>query len=196
MARDRERRRDNERKTISEKRNQLKGADVSIKNNTLAKIVLKSRINGGSLYILENNGDIEDMPFSELNDIYKKHRKMFENFEILIEDVYCPEYDDITVEDVKMVLGLKEKGIEEIPDEYYLDEVLLDFSYDEFEDEIKSLPLTVVDRLMDRAIILYKQGEFSNFNKMSLLEKKLGLEYVFEDVDRSIKPIRSNTDLL
>lgn len=187
MARDRERRRDNERKTISEKRNQLKGADVSIKNNTLAKIVLKSRINGGSLYILENNGDMEDMPFSELNDIYKRHRKMFENFEILIEDVYCPEYDDITVEDVKMVLGLKEKGIEEIPDEYYLDEVLLDFSYDEFEDEIKLLPLTVVDRLMDRAIILYKQGEFSNFSKMSLLERKLGLEYVFEDVDRSIR---------
>ena len=79
MARDRERRRDNERKTISEKRNQLKGADVSIKNNTLAKIVLKSRINGGSLYILENNGDMEDMPFSELNDIYKRHRGMFKN---------------------------------------------------------------------------------------------------------------------
>ena len=64
------------------------------------------------------------------------------------------------------------------------------------EEEIKSLPLSIIDRLMDRAIILYKQGEFSNFNKMSLLEKKLGLEYVFEDVDRSIKPIRSNTDLL
>ena len=85
------------------------------------------------------------------------------------------------------VVTLYEKGIEEMPDEYYLDEVLLDFSYDEFEDEIKLLPLTVVDRLMDRAIILYKQGEFSNFSKMSLLERKLGLEYVFEDVDRSIR---------
>ena len=197
MSRDRERRRNgNERKTISEKRNILKNADISIKNNSLSKIVLKSRIGGGSMYILENNGDIEDVPFSELNDIFKRHRRMFENFEILIEDVYCPDNDEITVEDVKMVLGLKEKGVEEIPDEYYLDEVLLDFSFDEYEEEIKSLPLSVIDRLMDRAIILYKQGEFSNFNKMSLLEKKLGLEYVFEDVDRSIKPIRSNTDLL
>ena len=104
----RERRRDNERKTINEKRNILKNADVSIRNNSIAKIVLKSRIGGGSLYILENNGDIEDMPFSELNDIFKRHRKMFENFEILIEDVYCPDNDEITVEDVKMVLGLKE----------------------------------------------------------------------------------------
>lgn len=197
MSRDRERRRNgNERKTISEKRNILKNADISIKNNSLSKIVLKSRIGGGSMYILENNGDIEDVPFSELNDIFKRHRRMFESFEILIEDVYCPDNDEITVEDVKMVLGLKEKSVEEIPDEYYLDEVLLDFSFDEYEEEIKSLPLSVIDRLMDRAIILYKQGEFSNFNKMSLLEKKLGLEYVFEDVDRSIKPIRSNTDLL
>lgn len=185
MARDR--RRDNERKTINEKRNVLKNADVSIRNNSLARIVLKSRLGGGSLYILESNGDIEDVPFNEFNDIYKKHRRMFENFEILIEDVYCPEHDEITVEDVKMVIGLKERGIEEIPDEYYLDEVLLDFSYDEFEDEIKTLPLSVIDRLVDRAIILYKQGEFSNFSKMSLLERKLGLEYVFEDIDRSIR---------
>ena len=62
------------------------------------------------MYILENNGDIEDVPFSELNDIFKRHRRMFESFEILIEDVYCPDNDEITVEDVKMVLGLKEKG--------------------------------------------------------------------------------------
>lgn len=191
----RERRRDNNRKSISEKRNILKNADVSIRNNSISKIVLKSRLSGGSLYLLENNGDIEDIPFNELNDIFKRCRRMFENFEILIEDVYCPDNSDITIEDVKMVLGLKEK-VEETPDEYYLDEVLLDFSFDEFEDEIKSLPLTVIDRLMDRAIILYKQGEFSNFNKMSLLEKKLGLEYVFEDVDRSMKQIKSDIDLL
>ncbi len=191
----RERRRDNNRKSISEKRNILKNADVSIRNNSISKIVLKSRLSGGSLYLLENNGDIEDIPFNELNDIFKRCRRMFENFEILIEDVYCPDNSDITIEDVKMVLGLKEK-VEETPDEYYLDEVLLDFSFDEFEDEIKSLPLTVIDRLMDRAIILYKRGEFSNFNKMSLLEKKLGLEYVFEDVDRSMKQIKSDIDLL
>ena len=183
----RERKRENNRKSINEKRNILKNADISVRNNSIAKIVLKSRLSGGSLYVLENNGDIEDIPFNELNDIFKKHRRMFENFEVLIEDVYCPNDDNVTIEDVKMVLGLKEKGIEETPDEYYLDEVLLEYSFEEYEDEINSLPLAVVDRLMDRAIILYKQREFSNFNKMSLLEKKLGLEYVFEDVDRSMK---------
>lgn len=192
----RERRRDNNRKSINEKRNILKNADISIKNNTTSRIILKSQIGGGSIYILANNGDIEDVPFNELHDIFKRHRKLFEEFKIIIEDVYCPDNDEMTIEDVKMVLGLKERGVEEVPDEYYLDEVLLDFTLDEYEEEINSLPKSVINRLLDRAIILYKQGEFSNFNKMSLLEKKLGIEYVFEDIDRSMRPIRSDIDLL
>lgn len=192
----RERRRDNNRKSINEKRNILKNADISIKNNTTSRIILKSQISGGSIYILANNGDIEDVPFNELHDIFKRHRKLFEEFKIIIEDVYCPDNDEMTIEDVKIVLGLKERGVEEIPDEYYLDEVLLDFTLDEYEEEINSLPKSVINRLLDRAIILYKQGEFSNFNKMSLLEKKLGIEYVFEDIDRSMRPIRSDIDLL
>jgi hypothetical protein len=192
----RERRRDNNRKSINEKRNILKNADISIKNNTTSRIILKSQIGGGSIYILANNGDIEDVPFNELHDIFKRHRKLFEEFKIIIEDVYCPDNDEMTIEDVKMVLGLKERGVEEVPDEYYLDEVLLDFSLDEYEEEVNSLPKSVINRLLDRAIILYKQGEFSNFNKMSLLEKKLGIEYVFEDIDRSMRPVRSDIDLL
>lgn len=192
----RERRRDNNRKSINEKRNILKNADISIKNNTTSRIILKSQISGGSIYILANNGDIEDVPFNELHDIFKRHRKLFEEFKIIIEDVYCPDNDEMTIEDVKMVLGLKERGVEEVPDEYYLDEVLLDFTLDEYEEEVNSLPKSVINRLLDRAIILYKQGEFSNFNKMSLLEKKLGIEYVFEDIDRSMRPVRSDIDLL
>ena len=166
----RERRRDNNRKSINEKRNILKNADISIKNNTTSRIILKSQIGGGSIYILANNGDIEDVPFNELHDIFKRHRKLFEEFKIIIEDVYCPDNDEMTIEDVKMVLGLKER--------------------------VNSLPKSVINRLLDRAIILYKQGEFSNFNKMSLLEKKLGIEYVFEDIDRSMRPVRSDIDLL
>ena len=112
----RERRRDNNRKSINEKRNILKNADISIKNNTTSRIILKSQIGGGSIYILANNGDIEDVPFNELHDIFKRHRKLFEEFKIIIEDLYCPDNDEITIEDVKMVLGLKERGVEEVPD--------------------------------------------------------------------------------
>ena len=191
MARDRKR--DNNRKTINEKRNILKNADITIKNNCISKLILKSRLNGGSTYVLMSNGDMEDIPFMELNDIFKRQRRLFQDYSILIEDVYCPSNDDITVDDVKLVLGLKDK-FDETPDEYYFDELLLDFSYDEYEEEVNELPIDVISRLIERAILLYQQGEFANFNKMSLLEKKLGLEYVFEDVDRSMKPIKSDID--
>lgn len=190
----RDRRKENMRKTISEKRNILKNADISVKNNCISKIILKSRLNGGSKYTLLANGDIEDIPFTELNDIFKRQRSLFESYKILIEDVYCPENDEITVDDVKLVLGLK-KELDEIPDEYYFDELLLDLSFEEYEEEVNSLPKVVLSRLIERAILLYRQGEFSNFNKMSLLENKLGLEYVFEDVDRSKKQIKSDIDL-
>ena len=195
MSRDRERRRNsNERKTISEKRNILKNADISIKNNSISKIILISRLGGGSKYTLLANGDIEDIPFTELNDIFKRQRKLFESYKILIEDVYCPDNDDITIEDVKLVLGLKDK-FDETPDEYYFDELLLDLSFEDYEDEVKKLPREIMSRLLERAILLYRQGEFANFNKMSLLEEKLGLEYIFEDIDRSKKKIKSDIDL-
>ncbi len=192
MARDR--RKENLRKTISEKRNILKNADVSIKNNCISKIILKSRLNGGSKYTLLANGDIEDIPFTELNDIFKRQRNLFESYKILIEDVYCPENDEITIEDVKLVLGLKD-DFDETPDEYYFDELLLDLSFEEYEEEVNGLSRNILSRLIERAVLLYRRGEFSNFNKMSLLENKLGLEYVFEDVDRSKRQIKSDIDL-
>ena len=51
-----------------------------IKIISLLKLFLKVVKGGGSLYILENNGDIEDIPFNELNDIFKNTEGMFENF--------------------------------------------------------------------------------------------------------------------
>ena len=54
----------------------------------------------------------------------------------------------------------------------------------------------VIKRLIERAIYLYKEKEFSNNFKMSYLEKKLGVQHVFEDVDRSMKEIKSDVNEL
>lgn len=184
------------RKGISEKRNQLRGADITIKNNTMGGIVLKSDINGGSIYHLQEYGEVEEISFAELQSIVKKLKKLFDDCAILIDDVYSPTNDELTIEDVEEVLGIKHRNMKEIPDEYYCDELLLDLSFDEFEDEIKGLDNASILRLIEKAIILYKEGEFSNFNKMSLLEKRANIEYVFEDVSRSMKDIRNDIDLL
>ena len=194
----RERRRDRlDKKTISEMKRQLKDADITIKNNSMFEVVLKSERNGGFLIILKPT-EIEDITFEDLQSIVKKHKSMFEDFTVLIDDVYCPENEELGIEEVEQVLGLGriKKGVDEVPDDLYFDDLLLDCPFEEFTEEVDEMKKVVIKRLIERAIYLYKEKEFSNNFKMSYLEKKLGVQYVFEDIDRSMKEIKSDVNEL
>ena len=194
----RERRRDRlDKKTISEMKRQLKDADITIKNNSMFEVVLKSERNGGFLIILKPT-EIEDITFEDLQSIVKKHKSMFEDFTVLIDDVYCPENEELGIEEVEQVLGLGriKKGVDEVPDDLYFDDLLLDCPFEEFTEEVDEMKKVVIKRLIERAIYLYKEKEFSNNFKMSYLEKKLGVQYVFEDIDRTMKEIKSDVNEL
>ena len=193
----RERRNRLDKKTISEMKRQLKDADISIKNNSMFEVILKSDRNGGSFTVLKPT-EIEDITFEDLQRIVKKHKSMFEDFTVLIDDVYCPENEELGIEEVEQVLGLGriKKGVDEVPDDLYFDDLLLDCPFEEFTEEVDEMKKVVINRLIERAIFLYKEKEFSNNFKMSYLEKKLGVQYVFEDVDRSMKEIKSDVNEL
>ena len=193
----REKRNRLDKKTISEMKRQLKDADISIKNNSMFEVILKSDRNGGSFTTLKPT-EIEDITFEDLQSIVKKHKSMFEDFTILIDDVYCPDNEELGVEEVEQVLGLSriKKGIDEVPDDLYFDDLLLDCPFEEFTEEVDEMKKVVINRLIERAIFLYKEKEFSNNFKMSYLEKKLGIQYVFEDIDRTMKEIKSDVNEL
>ena len=193
----RERRNRLDKKTISEMKRQLKDADISIKNNSMFEVILKSDRNGGSFTVLKPT-EIEDITFEDLQSIVKKHKSMFEDFTVLIDDVYCPDNEELGVEEVEQVLGLGriKKGVDEVPDDLYFDDLLLDCPFEEFTEEVDEMKKVVIKRLIERAIYLYKEKEFSNNFKMSYLEKKLGVQYVFEDIDRSMKEIKSDVNEL
>lgn len=193
----RERRNRLDKKTISEMKRQLKDADISIKNNSMFEVILKSDKNGGSFVTLKPT-EIEDITFEDLQSIVKKHKSMFEDFTVLIDDVYCPENEELGIEEVEQVLGLGriKKGVDEVPDDLYFDDLLLDCPFEEFTEEVDEMKKVVINRLIERAIYLYKEKEFSNNFKMSYLEKKLGVQYVFEDVDRTMKEIKSDVNEL
>ena len=193
----RERRNRLDKKTISEMKRQLKDADISIKNNSMFEVILKSDRNGGSFTILKPT-EIEDITFEDLQSIVKRHKSMFEDFTVLIDDVYCPENEELGIEEVEQVLGLGriKKGVDEVPDDLYFDDLLLDCPFEEFTEEVDEMKKVVINRLIERAIYLYKEKEFSNNFKMSYLEKKLGVQYVFEDIDRSMKEIKSDVNEL
>ena len=193
----REKRNRLDKKTISEMKRQLKDADVSIKNNSMFEVILKSDRNGGSFTVLKPT-EIEDITFEDLQSIVKKHKSMFEDFTVLIDDVYCPDNEELGIEEVEQVLGLGriKKGVDEVPDDLYFDDLLLDCPFEEFTEEVDKMKKVVINRLIERAIFLYKEKEFSNNFKMSYLEKKLGVQYVFEDIDRSMKEIKSDVNEL
>lgn len=195
----RERKKDRlDKKTISEMKRDLKDADITIKNNSIFEVVLRSDKNGGS-YISLKPTEEEDITFSDLQSIVKKQKSLFEDFSVLIEDVYCPDNENIGIEELEQIVGLGriKKGMEEIPDEEYFDDLLSsDCSVDEFFYEVDKMKIQVINRLIERAIFLYKEKEFSNNFKMSYLEKKLGVQNVFDDIDRSMKKIQSDVDRL
>ena len=193
----REKRNRLDKKTISEMKRQLKDADVSIKNNSMFEVILKSDRNGGSFTVLKPT-EIEDITFEDLQSIVKKHKSMLEDFTVLIDDVYCPDNEELGIEEVEQVLGLSriKKGMDEVPDDLYFDDLLLDCPFEEFTEEVDEMKKVVIKRLIERAIYLYKEKEFSNNFKMSYLEKKLGVQYVFEDIDRSMKEIKSDVNEL
>ena len=193
----REKRNRLDKKTISEMKRQLKDADISIKNNSIFEVILKSDKNGGSFVTLKPT-EIEDITFEDLQSIVKKHKSMFEDFTVLIDDVYCPDNEELGIEEVEQVLGLSriKKGMDEVPDDLYFDDLLLDCPFEEFTEEVDGMKKVVIKRLIERAIFLYKEKEFSNNFKMSYLEKKLGVQYVFEDVDRTMKEIKSDVNEL
>ena len=197
MREKREKRERLDKKTISEMKRQLKDADISIKNNSIFEVILKSDKNGGSFVTLKPT-EIEDITFEDLQSIVKKHKSMFEDFTILIDDVYCPDNEELGIEEVEQVLGLSriKKGMDEIPDDLYFDDLLLDCPFEEFTEEVDEMKKVVIKRLIERAIYLYKEKEFSNNFKMSYLEKKLGVQYVFEDIDRTMKEIKSDVNEL
>ena len=193
----REKRNRLDKKTISEMKRQLKDADVSIKNNSMFEVILKSDRNGGSFTTLKPT-EIEDITFEDLQSIVKKHKSMFEDFTVLIDDVYCPDNEELGIQEVEQVLGLSriKKGMDEVPDDLYFDDLLLDCPFEEFTEEVDEMKKVVIKRLIERAIYLYKEKEFSNNFKMSYLEKKLGVQYVFEDIDRTMKEIKSDVNEL
>ena len=197
MREKREKRERLDKKTISEMKRQLKDADISIKNNSIFEVILKSDKNGGSFVTLKPT-EIEDITFEDLQSIVKRHKSMFEDFTVLIDDVYCPDNEELGIEEVEQVLGLSriKKGMDEIPDDLYFDDLLLDCPFEEFTEEVDEMKKVVIKRLIERAIYLYKEKEFSNNFKMSYLEKKLGVQYVFEDIDRTMKEIKSDVNEL
>lgn len=137
---------------------------------------------------LNKVGAKESVELDILTTLVNRSRGFFENHLITIVDF---EDDEFTVEDLLEYLGLKDiyNGIENT-DIDYINEILEKDVYD-FEKFIDTLASPVlIERIAERAILLYSKGKFDSHTKRRILSKKLGLEDIFDVIDVELDNIR------
>lgn len=189
------RERDNK-KTLNEKRRKLSNADFTIRSNSPGLVLLKSNARGNNILKIEDYDSLT-VDYDDMQSIAKNHKRMFETFLVYIEDVYCPDAPEISVDDVEEILGLSrfKKGLDEVPNDYLFDDLLLDASFEEFREEVNKFKRPIIERLMERASYLFLNDEFADSYKMSFLEDKLGVKYMFEDLRRTKKEFKGDVDI-
>lgn len=129
---------------------------------------------------MQNYGDVEVVTLDVLNAMKNSYKNILDNYWILIADVYS---DDYTIEDIVQFLRLKEKYkfinslLEKDKDsKSILDKIILNSSVKKFKEIINSLNNSLLIRLSERAVSLYKQKIFKDKFKMDTLAEALNEE--------------------
>lgn len=181
---------ENKRLTKSELKKILKDAEVDIVSNDNAQLIYKCPKTFQEVY-LEEFGDTESVSMDLLQTMKSKARDFFEKYWIILEDVYVPDLDkdvEITIEDVYDYLGLSKiyNRIENL-DSDYLDNVLIKYKFDKFKESIDKMDKKLLSQLISRSVALYKDGEFTDSSKQTILESITDNEYLFKENDLKTK---------
>ena len=121
-------------------------------------------------------GDSEIMTIEELTTMKNLARKFFKNSYITVIDVLDDEY---TLDDVYSFLQIKtETEIFEASD---MDDIVLDLDIADFKRILQNKKEGGLrQRIVERAIKLYNDGEFNDYSKMKAIKDITGLDYLFE----------------
>ena len=166
-------------KTKAEMRKILKDAEVVVVNNFGTKIGYYD--NGFELQLLAY-GDSDVVEIEELRKMHVKKKAFFNNYWILITEVFCDD-ESVTLEDVYEYIGIGKlyKEIEN-PNEDFFDELLIDSSFDEFKKIIDKMGKELMVQMFVRATNLYKEGKLRDSFKIMHIEEKVGREDYFRDI--------------
>jgi hypothetical protein len=143
-------------------------------------IELTSNLNGGisfadkksktNAYIsFRGIDDTDSCTFTEIKTMLKQSPKLLEKAYIVITDVNSIEDNEFTVNDLLYHLNLKELYDGSI-DPRELDKFLTSTKYETFVNKIKSCDQNLLDIILERAVYMYKQGQFNDATKMNYLQ--------------------------
>ena len=167
-------------KSKSELRKILKGAEAVVINNFGVKVKYEDN-NGFELELL-SYGDSEIVEIEELRKMHVRKKSYFNNYWILITEVICDD-ESVTLEDVYEYIGISKlyKDFAN-PDNEFFTDLLLDTSLDEFEKVLNNMNKELIFQLFLRATELYQRKELNDFFKIRAIENKVGRPDVFQDI--------------
>ena len=121
-------------------------------------------------------GDTEIMTIEELTTMKNLSRKFFKNSYIAIVDILDDEY---TLEDVYSFLQITTETEILCPED--MDDIVLEMDLESFRRILQNRKEGGLrQRIVERAIKLYEDGEFNDYAKMKVIKEITKLSYLFE----------------
>lgn len=167
-------------KTVTRKslRERLRdGVEVSCMSGTCLEVLYKCPKTFQS-FNLPEFGDTDIFTMEQLEAMKNSYKSYLEKYWIIPVEVIS---GDVTLEEVLQHLGLDRnyKGLK--INETIIDDIIFKTSTKAFEEKMSKVNIQFVLRVAERMKVLYEQGEFSNKYKMSIIEKTLEKDNIFEE---------------
>lgn len=169
------------------KRKSLEVEIMSLSTGTIVYECPKTRYK----FALSKVGARESLELDVLTTLVNRSRDFFENHLITIVDF---EDEDFTVEDLITYLGLQDiyTDIENTDVDYIAN--ILNLDNNEFERIInREGNNSLVEKVAERAVYLYKQKKFDSHTKQRILSKRMNIDDLFDVIDAELEAIEEAT---
>lgn len=166
--------------------------EVVVVNNTFGRFIYSNpRIS--TAFDMENYGDEDYITVGELRTMINSHRKIFENFMLLITDILDDRY---TLEDLLVYLGLDKRyeeyfsmspnwkrGQVEVGD---MQQFIEKSSPQRFKQFMESVDERLRNKIIETAVALFKLGRFGDYTKMQVIRKFVNDDVFLDAEDTEI----------
>lgn len=173
----------------SELKKYLKNADIDVVSNFTLNIYVPCESTGEELNLVRY-GEGDTITVDMLRHIKQDARLLLEKGWLIIEDVYIDDLPDdveIEVKDVYEFLSLGKvyENIKDLDTDYF-DNLILKSKRDDFERRVEKMDAALRMVLINRAIDLYKDKEFTDSSKQRILVELECNETLFSEYDEVV----------
>ena len=149
--------------------------EVLFMNNTSGNLFYKCP-KTHSTYDMYEYGDTDYITVEQLMIMNNTSRKMLKELWILLIDTAT---EGVEISDVLKFLGIDSLYKNEINPED-MDSFVISSEDDKFENPLNKMDKVLAVKVVERAIVLYREGKLNSINKLNVIKELVGNEDLFE----------------